>query len=282
MAKKRTKVPGKIREKLIEEAGGKCANPGCANRRTEAHHIREWAVYETHNAKDMIAICPACHDAVHHGDLPLSDEILREWKLFPREKDIRDHIWVEPGTVVRLLLGSIAVESEDPMTVFELSEHNALSFRVEGDDILLASLRITSASGEEVVSVDSNNLRHSPRADISYRRIPGRIEIYVPASEEFIPAWALAQKRFREKFYGLGDRVKYLGLRVVKPGLLRVEGVWAEDERVVIISDRSLSFCRPGLREPISLVGEGESSILHWAGPINSSMFGIAPSKGAA
>ena len=230
----------------------------------------------------MIAICPACHDAVHHGALPLSDNVLREWKTFRRDKDIRDHIWVEPGKGVRLLLGSISVESEDPMTVFQLSHRNALSFRAEGEDILLASLRITSASGEEVVRVESNNLRHTPRADISYRRVPGRIEIYVPASEEFIPDWALAQKRFRERFYALGDRVKYLGLRVVRPGLLRVEGVWAEDDRVVIISDTSLSFCRPGLREPISLVGEGESSILKWAGPINSSMFAIAPSQGAA
>ena len=45
-----------IKNQLIEEAAGKCANPGCPNRLVQFHHIREWAVCRTHDAAHMIAI----------------------------------------------------------------------------------------------------------------------------------------------------------------------------------------------------------------------------------
>jgi hypothetical protein len=223
----------------------------------------------------MIAVCPSCHDAIHHGELPITDETLYAWKRQTRPADVRDHIWVEPGFSTRLLLGTIAVEFDAPLQVFRLSEHNELSFRIEGEDILLANLRVSSLNGEEVVRVESNNLRHTPRADIRYRRIPGRIEIYVPATEEFIPNWALAQKRRQDRFFGLGDRLKYLGLRVESPGMLRVEGVWAHQERAVVITQSALSFCRPDMREPWSMIGDGPASVLKWAGPITTSLFGF-------
>lgn len=270
---KRMKVPRHIREALIAEVGGKCANPGCASRRTEAHHIREWAVYATHDRAHMIAICPTCHDAVHHGDLPISDATIYEWKQLSRSEVVRDHVWVEPAATVRLLLGSMAVDSRDPVTVFQLSDHNALGFRIEGADILLVNLRISSLAGEEVVRVEANTLRHPPRSDVTYRRIPGRIEIFVPASEEFIPEWALRQVREQDPFFAIGGRAKCLGLRVIRPGLLRVEGIWAEAGRVIVITDERLAFCLEGNRGPVSMVGEGESSVLLWRGPLTKAMF---------
>src|SRR6202000_2926571 len=97
MANTRLAVPIEIRRRLIEEAGGKCANPGCASFRTHLHHIDEWAVYETHDGDDMIAICPTCHDAVHNGPLAIDDATLRRWKEIDRQPVRRDLIYVEPG-----------------------------------------------------------------------------------------------------------------------------------------------------------------------------------------
>jgi len=36
-----------LKKLLIEEAGYKCANPGCSNRLIEIHHIKEWSIYHT-------------------------------------------------------------------------------------------------------------------------------------------------------------------------------------------------------------------------------------------
>lgn len=275
MATQRRKVSTRLREQLRAEAGGKCANPGCANRRTELHHVREWAIYRTHDRQHMIAVCPACHDAIHHGEIPLSDDTLVSWKRIVRAAEVRDHIWVEPGAATKLLLGTIAVSTTEAVTVFRLSEHNELSFRIADSDILLTDLRVTSLAGVEIVRVTGNHLRHMPRSDVTYRRVPGRVDIFVPATEEFIPHWALAQKRQQDRFFALGNRVKYVGLRVLEPGLLRVEGIWAHRDRVVIITDVALSFCSPGRREPLSMVGDGKDSVLHWAGPITTAMFGF-------
>jgi hypothetical protein len=69
------------------------------------------------------------------------------------------------------------------------------------------------------------------------------------------------------------------GLRVsvLKPGLVRVQGVWAQPERAVIVTEERLSFLRPDLKQPISLVGAGEDTVLHYtaSGVIDVPMFGF-------
>ena len=65
MTNGRINVDPKVKKRLIQEAGNKCANPGCPVRRTHTHHIRKWAVYQTNDEQEMIAVCPSCHDAIH-------------------------------------------------------------------------------------------------------------------------------------------------------------------------------------------------------------------------
>ena len=86
MAEHRPEVSKQLKTQLRREAGEKCANPGCSATRTHLHHIREWAVYRTHDGAHMIAVCPTCHDAIHHGQLPISDETLYAWKRIPRDE----------------------------------------------------------------------------------------------------------------------------------------------------------------------------------------------------
>ena len=54
----RQKIPKTQKKQLIEEAGGKCANPGCSHWRTHIHHIKHWQVYKAHDTNHMIAVCP--------------------------------------------------------------------------------------------------------------------------------------------------------------------------------------------------------------------------------
>lgn len=103
--------PPTLKKYLLEEAGYKCANPGCSNRLIEIHHIKEWCIYYTHDKAHMIAVCPACHDTITRGNLRIDDETLYRWKNITRGELNHDHIYVERGSPVRMLFGSITVES---------------------------------------------------------------------------------------------------------------------------------------------------------------------------
>jgi hypothetical protein len=274
--KQRPAISNELKERLIREAGSKCANPGCPNRRTHFHHIKDWAVYETHDARDMIAVCPSCHDAIHHGTLSISDQVLYRWKKLARpDGTVRDHLYVEPGRPVKLLLGSIAVSCQQEAIVFELSSHNRLKFRILGGDILLLDLRVSSLSGREVLWVVDNHIRHESDPAIAYEQVPGHLRVRAPATPEYIPIWGLQKMRIREPTYASDNLVTLLELEVLEPGLVSVQGLWAEDARCVLITRKHLSFIRPSLREPLSIAGEGKDTVLHWTGPINSALFGF-------
>lgn len=129
MAKKRTAIPPKIKEQLRIEAGNKCANPGCNILRTHIHHIEHWAVYGNHDDKQMIAVCPSCHDAIHHGKIPLTDETIYNWKKIDYSTEfIRDHLYITPNTTSKILFGSISIEIPQETIIFQLSPNNQLRF----------------------------------------------------------------------------------------------------------------------------------------------------------
>jgi hypothetical protein len=176
---------------------------------------------------------------------------------------------------VKLLLGSIAVSCKQEAIVFELSSHNRLRFRILGGDILLLDLRVSSLSGREVLWVVDNYIRHESDPAIAYEQVPGHLRVKAPASAEYIPIWGLQKMRRHEPGYASDNLVTLLELEVLNPGLVSVQGLWADDERCVVITREHLSFIRPALREPLSISGEGEGTVLDWAGPINSALFGF-------
>jgi hypothetical protein len=136
MAIHRPAISNAAKKRLYAEAGHKCANPGCANRRTHIHHIREWAVYQTHDEQHMIAVCPACHDAIHHGAITVEDDVLLGWKLIDRSAPIiRSQIFVEPGAQTKLMLGTIAFVTPKEATILKLSPANRIKFATKDEDI---------------------------------------------------------------------------------------------------------------------------------------------------
>ena len=140
MAEHRRRIPKPIKGQLVLEAGDKCANPGCPNWRSHIHHIRHWAVYKAHDSDHMIAICPSCHDSVHYAG-GISDDTLYAWKKIIRpEGEFRSHIYVEPAKDIRVLTGSMCVETENSSgAVFKLSNANTFSLRILDGDIFISS-----------------------------------------------------------------------------------------------------------------------------------------------
>ena len=111
---------------LLQQTGYKCANPGCFNRLLEIHHIKEWAIYQTHDEESMIAICPACHDAVTRGQLTISDDELYSWKGIERSATVlTGQIFVEPSSFPRLVLGDFNFVGPEGVTIIEFEQSSA-------------------------------------------------------------------------------------------------------------------------------------------------------------
>jgi len=274
MARERTKAPQALKKELVREAGGKCANPGCPAYRTHIHHIQRWSVYEAHDGEHMIALCPTCHDAVHDGPLVIDDETVRRWKGIARIETNRDHVYVEPDAAPKLLLGTIAFTGDGGVTVFELGASSKLSFRLADADIMLLNLSVSSMAGKEVVRVVDGHVRHEADEPVRYERVTGHVRLTAPLTSEFMPTWAVKQLRRQEPQFASDGRLTLLDLEVLEPGLVRVQGVWRKDYRhLIAITPSRLSFLEPGRPLPISMVGEGAASVLHFTGPLTSAAF---------
>lgn len=264
MAEKRTHIPTPLKEQLRKEAGNKCANPGCNILRTHIHHIKHWSIYSTHDGKHMIAVCPNCHDAIHHGKLSLKDETIYKWKQIDYPTNIiRDHLYTTPNITSKVLLGSIAVQAPEGAIIFQLSPNNQLSFQILGKDILLLNLNLSKLSGDEILRVEQNYITHQKDSSVEYKQIPGQIQILVPNNSEYIQDWAKEAVNRYEPEFGINKQIPIIHLEVIKAGLVRVQGIWIDNGEGIIATVSGLYFISgDGISPPksISLVGNGENS----------------------
>lgn len=273
MAKPRIKISPKMKEKLIKQAGGKCANPGCPTLRTEIHHIRQWAVYQTNDERHMIAICPTCHDAVHTGSLTITDEVLYQWKQIKRPGETTDsYLYIEPGRQTEIIMGSVGVISSQGVVIFELSDRNTAQFRVVDDDLMILNLSISLASGQKVLRVVENHIRHVKDTSIVYEQRAGRVRVTVPNRGEYVPAWVVDTIREWEPDFGHDQTLTLLDLEVQGPGQVRAKGIWVERDKAIVVTERALHFVKPNWHNSIENIG---FSISVPAGHINASVFGF-------
>jgi hypothetical protein len=262
MANHQRKIKPEQKRQLLAEAGQKCANPGCANWRLHIHHIRHWAVYKAHDSEHMIAICPACHDAAHIGPIKISDDTLYLWKgiVRPSEPDSA-HLYIEPSQDLKLLTGPIALKTiHDRLTVFELSERNYLKFRILDGDIILVSAKIKNKKGKEVLRVVENHVRVNKDNGVKFHSRPGRVQIYIPSSRDYVPNWLLQQVRERSPSFGINGSILALDMEVLKPGLVRVEGCWIDADQACIITPEFISFYHQSEAQPFSFGAYGDES----------------------
>jgi hypothetical protein len=275
MATRRPEISRQVKRALFREAGNKCANPGCSNWRTHLHHITAWVVYQTHDAAHMIAICPTCHDAVHNGPLVIDDAIVYSWKRIQRPPGQRDHVYVEPGDRVLMLLGSLAVTGDQGITVFELGDNNKLGFRVVDGDVMLVNLRIADVNGRAVLRIVDGHVRMGPDSGFRYDRVPGRVAVFADDWRLACPGWVADIMRVQEPRFARDPDDPIFEIEVVEPGLLRVRGLWVKGETAVVVTRERLAFVSSGRTGPISLIGEGKDSVLKFTGPLTTSLFGF-------
>ena len=284
MANKRKKIRPDVKRQIMGEAGNKCANPGCSNWRVHIHHIKHWAIYQSDDPSILIAVCPSCHDAIHHGSLEFTDEILYAWKGIERPaKPNATHVYIEPSDNIKLLAGSLALATKnDGAKIFELSANNKLSFRILDGDITLLNLNVSNLRGEEKLKVVDNHVRIHDVETLSFDQVPGHIRVISSEVSAFLPEAFVQKMRVQKPDFATNGEIVLLELQVIKPGLVKVCGCWADEEKAVVITDDSLSFVKPDLEQPLSLVGEGEHSVLMYAGSVDCTLFGFKSDNSGA
>ncbi len=252
MAKPRKGIGKKKKRALIEEAGNKCANPGCFSRRVELHHIKEWSVYATNDEKHLIAICPTCHDAVHHGLLKIDDKTLYAWKSLRRPATRHDYFGVEPGSEAFVELGqSLRVESTSgEASVCDISENAYLAFRIDPDDFFLLGLRLQDRMGKLLMSVKDNRVVHSLPTGFSFDRVPGRIIIRTDDSSLYVPGWLETQVMQFDARHG-GSRQAFpakmtvLEMETIGPSQVRVHGLICDSTAGFLIEKEGTYMVTP-------------------------------------
>ncbi|MCD1593333.1 HNH endonuclease [Thalassospira xiamenensis] len=65
----RPPVPAELKRRVLVEAGHRCAIPTCRYIKTEIHHIVPWATCQKHEYKNLIALCPNCHDRADANEI---------------------------------------------------------------------------------------------------------------------------------------------------------------------------------------------------------------------
>ncbi len=273
MATKQRKAPNSLKRQLIKKSRDKCANPGCSNWRVHLHHIKHWLVYQTHDGKHMIAICPSCHDAVHTSGI--DDETLYRWKSIPRgtANEIRDLLYVEPSPEIRCLTGSMCVlaDSTDAL-VFTLSNSNHFGFRVKDLDIFLSYCLLRDLSGSYLAKAKSNHFRLLNSASIRVERRTGKVRMTVLDADKYLPSWIGVMWRAVPEFVR-NNEVNALDIEVIRPGVVRLKGVFVAPDAVLAITEHKLWILRPEINGPVAFVGEGEGTQIKVTGPITRAAF---------
>ncbi|KRR09556.1 hypothetical protein CQ12_13795 [Bradyrhizobium jicamae] len=228
----------------------------------------------------MIALCPACHDAAHHGSLKITEQILYGWKSADRTQEYQQAVLsVEPAQKLGLVAGSIIVETaHEHAIVFELSNANTLAFRIEDDDILLVRSRLRNLEGREVLRISDNRIRSHRDQAVSFDSRPGRVRIEVPCTPAYIYPEMVRQMQFVEPSYGTSGRIPALDIEVLEPGLVKVRGIWASQKACVVITDERFAVLYPNLLWPLSIMDEQIIRII-WDGPITAALFNIWPAS---
>lgn len=250
------KIPENFKKKLLEESGWKCANPGCpVTSRFEIHHIREWAVYKTHDEKDMIAICPTCHSNVHYNkSLKIEDTEIYQWKKIIRNKTnvMNTHLWVEPSMHTKsMIFGPIKLISNKGLKPIKLGGQ-IIEYDVQDENLYFLNLLIKDQKGNILCKANHNVITSKVENGITINERVGRIEIIADLSTEILPEWALEELKKYDNSFVKDNKVKILDIKVDEPGSIKVSNlILVENNAAVVVSEDDFILIKRGKVRPL-------------------------------
>jgi len=245
LAESRT-IPPKMKERLIKEAGYKCANPGCpVTSRFEIHHINEWAVYQTHDEEHMIALCPTCHSNVNYGQLKITDQKLYEWKRIKTEEtpdEKTDQIFVKQNNQSCMLIGPMTINSKYGAIPVRMI-NQIIQYRIEGKNLYFLNMRLTKQDGSDFFTATHNILVSNISAEVTYKYIPGKLLITSNSTDGFLPDWAIKEIRKFKPGFANNDELTIIDMEVNGPGTVSINSlVMAEGNGALVVYDNEIIY----------------------------------------
>lgn len=160
----------------------------------------------------MIAICPACHDAVTRGDLRITDEDAYNWKRILRaDQSNRGHLYVEPSDdPPKLLLGTVAAMGTAGLIVFSEATPRRLAFTINGVDIMGLQATISTVDGKRLARVVDGHLKAAADSKCRVTQRAGHIRVTHPLSPEVLPRRMVDEIRHTERDFAMFDSVTLL------------------------------------------------------------------------
>lgn len=232
-----------IRRELIEEVGGKCANPGCPSLITEFHHLDEWSIWKTHDSKRMIAICPNCHSYAHKRGTKLTNNELLQWKANAGKRNNTKAfpVFVTPSDETLFRFGNF--KFKDNTKAFAVGSSN-IEITVDDNGVVFINIIMFDSNGETVVEVKSNTVI-TTRDDVNFEvLLSGHIRVTTNLSNGIIPEWAVVN--FKENNIQLPDSVTLLEIVVKAPGEVTVQGLIQTERKVYYITENKIYFTVEG------------------------------------
>jgi hypothetical protein len=169
--------------------------------------------------------------------------------------------------------------------VFDLSPRNRLAFRVVGREIVHLNLAVSDPTGTEMLRVTDGHVEEAPGSPLVHESRPGRIRVTAPATLDYLPAEALVCFGGGNDAQIVDGRFTVVEVEVIEPGKVRVQGVWIEGPRGVVVGPHTLCISGGQTGSLCFLIMEGYSKIpgdrgiatVNLTGPItHESMFRLA------
>ncbi|WP_379968285.1 HNH endonuclease signature motif containing protein [Ectobacillus sp. sgz5001026] len=248
-------IPDNIKLNLIEEAGWKCANPGCSvTSRFEIHHIKEWAVYKTHDEKHMIAICPTCHANVHYNNsLIIEDSEIYQWKTIIRSKtnELITQFFVEPSSKCSLLFGPMKFISYKGMLPIKLADQ-LIEYKILDGKLYFINLFIKDQNGNPLCKANHNIIISNEVEGFTINKREGRLQIIADLSTGLLPKWALEDIRKFEPDFAMDNKLTVLDIKVEEPGTVSISNlVIVENNAAFVVKKDEYYFIKKGRVRPL-------------------------------
>lgn len=130
----RPSIPAEIRREVLVEAGHRCAIQQCRSAAdVDVHHIVPWEECITHEAANLIALCPNCHRLADRGKIDRKSllkykEICRRLTEPPRKHIEREiHVEREVQAFIKFDPHSVT-EIFDARNISSLTDNGVLDF----------------------------------------------------------------------------------------------------------------------------------------------------------
>jgi hypothetical protein len=110
---------------------------------------------------------------------------------------------------------------------------------------------------------------------ISVEQRPGRIRVTVRDAERYLPSWTLKVMWRALPDFVQHNRATVFDLEVIRPGVVRLKGVFVAHDAILAITEEKVYVLRPELNGPLAFVGQGEGTEIRLSGPLTRAAFGL-------